>query len=343
MKDHGKAGSTTLKEVAAALGISTMTVSRAINNKPNVDPKTRQKILDVAAEMGYTPNHVAKSLVSSRTFTIGVVIPEISHSFFPEVVRGIQEESSKKNYQIFLTNTSDDFINEQQIINALRSKRVDGLLISSSLGDADYSYYEQIIKAGPPVVFFDRCITGIGASCIGINDHDASKSITSHLINNGYKRIAYLSGPRVVSIGKERYDGFICALKDHKLSILDELIIKSGYNEKGGYQAMKKLLELPANLRPDAVVAVNDPVAFGAMEAIVNHGLNIPQDVAIVGFTDDIRAPLVHPPLTTIHQPAYEVGKQAVLKLIRTIENGGEPIENITLPTQLVVRKSCGS
>ncbi len=332
-----------MKEVAAALGVSTMTVSRAINNKPNVDPKTRKKILEVASQMGYTPNHVAKSLVSSRTFTIGVVIPEISHSFFPEVVRGIQEESNKKNYQIFLTNTSDDFTNEQQIINALRSKRVDGLLISSSLGDADYSYYEQIIKAGPPVVFFDRCISGIGASCIGINDFQASRLITNHLINNGYKRVAYLSGPRVVSIGKDRYDGFLSALNDNGLTIFENLIIESGYNEKGGYHAMKKLLELPVELRPDAVVAVNDPVAFGAMDAIINAGLSIPDDIAIVGFTDDIRAPLVHSPLTTIHQPAYEVGKQAVMKLINAIENRREPIEHILLPTEIVIRKSCGS
>jgi DNA-binding LacI/PurR family transcriptional regulator len=341
-KIRGKSGNITLKEVAQAVGVSTMTVSRVVNNRPNVDEKTRKKILDAAREMGYTPNHVAKSLVSSRTYTIGVIIPEISHSFFPEVVRGIEEATDNKNYQIFLTNTSDSFGKEQKVINALRSKRVDGILVSSSLRTDDFSFYKQIIQSGLPLVFFDRGIEDIGASCIGVNDKTASRQITGHLISHNYHRIGYLSGPKRVSIGKERFDGYIEAMTRHNLEIDERLIIENGFNEKGGYEAMNKLLALPDGIRPRAVAAVNDPVAFGAMDAIRDAGLKIPDDIAITGFTDDIRAELVACPLTTVHQPAYEVGKKAASKLIRTIENRDEPIENVELITNLVIRKSCG-
>lgn len=338
-----KKSNITLKEVAAELGVSTMTVSRAINDLPNVNPKTKKKILDVATKMGYRPNHVAKSLVSSRTYTIGVVIPEISHSFFPEVVRGIEEAANKKNYQIFLTNTSDDFEKECKVIDALQSKRVDGILVSSSLTSEDASYYTQVINSNLPLVFFDRCIEGIGASCIGVNDQEASYQITEHLIKKGYEKIGYLSGPKDISIGKKRLSGYKEAMHKHGLHIDDRWIIENGYNEKGGKHAMGKLLQLSEDDRPDALVAVNDPVAFGAMEAIKEAGLRVPEDFAIVGFTNDIRAELVACPLTTVHQPAYELGKKAASKLISTIEDDDEPIENVELITRLVVRKSCGS
>lgn len=341
-KERRGTGNITLKEVAEAVGVSTMTVSRVINNRPNVDENTRKKILEAARKMGYTPNHVAKSLVSSRTYTIGVIIPEISHSFFPEVVRGIEEATNNKNYQIFLTNTSDSFGKEQKAINALRSKRVDGILVSSSLTTDDFSFYKQIIKSGLPLVFFDRGVEDIGASCIGVNDKTASRQITEHLISHNYERIGYLSGPKRVSIGKERFDGYIEAMNRHKLKIDERLIIENGFNEKGGYEAMNKLLALPKEIRPRAVVAVNDPVAFGAMDAIREAGLEIPNDIAIAGFTDDIRAKLVACPLTTVQQPAYEVGKKAASKLIRTIENKDEPVENVELMTKIVIRKSCG-
>lgn len=343
-KNSGKPkGNVTQKEVADALGLSIMTVSRALNDRSNVDKRTKQKVLKAAEEMGYTPNHVAKSLVSNRTYTIGVVIPEISHSFFPEVVRGIDEVAGKSNFQIFLTHTSDDFEKEKEVIKAFQAKQVDGILISTSLKKEDYSFYKGLANSRMSMVFFDRGIRDLGISCIGVNDRAASRQITEHLIKKGYKSIAYLSGPKHVSIGKERLDGFIEAMQSHSLEIRKELIIENGFNEAGGKKAMQKILDLPKSQYPEAVVAVNDPVAFGAIEAIREADLRIPEDIAIVGFTNDIRAELYNPPLTTIHQPAYEVGKKAASKLIDTIEHEDEPVENIELISKLIVRKSCGS
>jgi DNA-binding LacI/PurR family transcriptional regulator len=333
----------TLKQIAEALGVSAMTVSRALNNRSNVDEKTKEKVLEKARSMGYTPNHVAKSLVSRKTYTIGVLIPEITHAFFPEVVRGIEEVTNQFDYQLFLTNANEKFEREKEAIKTLRSKRVDGILISSSLTTDDYSFYEEIINGRPKIVFFDRCIENIGASCVSVNDYASSRKITEHLINeHNYTKIAHLSGPQKVSIGRERYEGYLDALRRHNLPVEEKWIIQGGFQEDAGYKAMKKLLELPREEYPEAVVSVNDPSAIGAIEALKETDLTIPDDIAIVGFTDDIRAPLLEVPLTTIHQPAYEVGKRAAQKLIQTIENDDEPAENIEVLTTLKIRSSCG-
>ncbi len=194
-----------------------------------------------------------------------------------------------------------------------------------------------------PIVFFDRCIENIGASCVSVNDKFSSKRATNHLIKeHGFRDIAYLSGPPKVSIGRERYEGYLEAMREADLPIREKWIEESGFHEQGGYRAMKQILELPEDERPRAVVTVNDPAAFGAMEAISEAGLSIPDDIAIVGFTDEVRSELVACPLTTIHQPAYEVGKRGAEKLVQTIENDDEPVENIEIQTDLKIRNSCG-
>lgn len=332
----------TLKQIAEELGLSAMTVSRAVNNKSNVDEETRERVLEKARSMGYTPNHVAKSLVSKKTYTIGVVIPEISHSFFPDVVRGIEEVTYNTNYQLILTHAHEQFERERKAIDTLRSKRVDGLLVSSSQTVDDYSYYKETIKSGLPLVFFDRCIENIGASCVSVNDKTSSREAVRHLISHGYKKIAYLSGPQKISIGRKRLEGYLEAMKGGNLPVHEKWIVQSDFQEKGGRHAMRKLLELPAEDRPQAVAAVNDPSAFGAIEAIREEGLSIPDDIAIVGFTDDIRAALLECPLTTIRQSGYEVGKKAAEKLINIIEDDDATVENIEIVTDLVIRKSCG-
>ena len=337
------AGKVTLKHIADELGVSAMTVSRALNNSGSVQGKTQERILETARQMGYRPNHIAKSLVSRRTYTLGVVIPEISHSFFPEVIRGIEEVVYDKGYQIILAHSSEDAVREQEVVEMLLSKRVDGIMISCSQNTEDASFFENIAKTDTRIVFFDRCIEDIGISCIGVNDRNAAYKITEHLINLGKRRIAHLKGSGKVSITKNRLLGFEEALHQNRVNTFSELIIESGFQEKGGYEAMKVLLDLPTHKRPDAVFAVNDPVAFGAMEAINEAGLRIPEDMALVGFSDDIRSPLMSVPLTTIHQPAYDMGTKAASKLIRLIENDKELQEKVMLISTLKVRESCGA
>ncbi|MEX0720368.1 MAG: LacI family DNA-binding transcriptional regulator [Balneolaceae bacterium] len=332
----------TLKQIAEELGVSAMTVSRVINNKKNVDEQTRKRVLEKAASMGYTPNHVAKSLVSKKTHTIGVVIPEIHHAFFSEIVSGIEEVVYKKNYHLFLTNSAESSERERDVIEALKSKRVDGILISCAETSDDIEYYKRLVRDGTKLVFFDRCVENIGASCVSVNDETSSYQITQHLIEHGYKSIAHLHGPNKVSVGRERLKGFKKALEDNELQVNDKWIVESGFRESGGYEAMNYILNLPKNEWPRGVVAVNDPAAFGAIKAIKEHGYSIPDDIAIVGFSDDIRAELLPCPLTTIRQPAFTLGKKAAEKLIKTIENEDEPIENIQIVTEMIVRSSCG-
>ncbi len=332
----------TLKQVAEALDVSMMTVSRALNNSPNVDKDTKERVLKKAHELGYSPNHIAKSLVQKKTQTIGVVVPEITHSFFPEAIRGIEEIAYQAGYQIMLTHSAENFEREVAAIETLVSKRVDGILISLAESDKDTSVYTQVLKMGLQLVFFDRCAYNIGTSCVSINDEESARSATNHLIEHKYKRIGHLSGPLTISISKERLKGYKKALRQHNIKYNEELVVEAGFHEEGGYKAMNQLLDLSPGKRPRAVVAVNDPAAFGAMKAIKERGLKIPKDVAIVGISDDIRAELMPTPLTTMRQPAYEEGKLAAKKLIAHIEKKKEKVEEIVVETQLVIRESCG-
>lgn len=332
----------TIKEIAKALNLSTMTVSRALNNRSNVTEETKKKVWDMAKKMGYRPNNIAKSLVLNKTFSIGVVVPEITHSFFPEVIRGIEDVTYEADYQLILTHSAEDQGRERKALAALEAKRVDGILISTAQSSEDVEPYKELIETGMPMVFFDRCVYDIGASCVSMNDLESSRQITEHLIGHGYKKIAHLSGPPRASIGEKRLEGFRRALHDHNLPINTEWIQESGFQEKGGYDAMMRLLEITQDNHPEAVVAVNDPAAFGAMQAIIDYGLKIPEDIAIVGFSDDIRAKLMPVPLTTIRQPAYEMGKKAAEKLMKLIDNEGDGVEEIVIDSQLIVRQSCG-
>lgn len=291
--------------------------------------------------MGYTPNHVAKSLVYQKTFTIGVVIPEISHIFFAQVISGIEKVAYEMNYQLILTNSAENYEREKKAIQTLHSQRVDGILVSCSETTEDFSHFEDLIKSGMPLVFFDRCIDNLGVSTVSVNDKTGAKNITRHMIEHGYKKIACLHGPDF-SIGKKRLDGYKEALIENNLPIDSNLIVKSGFLEQGGYTAMSTLLELPKDQWPRAVITVNDPVAIGAIERIEEAGLSVPGDIAIAGFSDDIRAGLLKCPLTTVKQPSEEIGSEAAETLFKIIQNNNGPPKSIELQTKLVIRNSCG-
>ena len=332
----------TARDIADQLGLSVMTVSRALSDQPNVREDTKKKVLKAAREIGYTPDHIAKSLVLRRTHTIGVVVPEITHSFFPEVIRGIEKVTYSAGYHLILAHSAEDVVREADAIRTLIAKRVDGILISTVQSVEDYSLYKQFIKRGEPIVFFDRVVRGLGAPCVCVDDKGSARRITEHLIEHGYRRIAHLGGPPKVSIGKSRLDGFREALRKANVPLPETYVVVSGFHESGGYDAMRQLLELPAAKRPEAVVAVNDPAAFGAIRAILEAGLRIPEDIAIVGFSDDIRAGLMATPLTTVRQPAYEIGRRAAIELIALIEGEERPRGEIIIKTEQVLRRSCG-
>jgi DNA-binding LacI/PurR family transcriptional regulator len=224
----------------------------------------------------------------------------------------------------------------------LESKRVDGILLSVAQDVHDDRAYRQILEVGLPLVFFDRCVRGIGATCVSIDDEESARVITHHLIAHGYRRIAHLAGPQQLAIGRERLLGFLRAHEEAGLEWDRTLMIEAGFHEDSGYAAMQPLLDLPVAARPRAVVVINDPAAYGAIRAICDRGLSVPRDIAVVGFSDDIRAPLMPVPLTTMRQPAYELGRMAAERLVATISGEPDLKKEYTVKTLLVVRTSCG-
>jgi DNA-binding LacI/PurR family transcriptional regulator len=332
----------TVEDVARELGVSAMTVSRVLNKKPNVDDKTREKVKQTATRLGYIPNHIARSLVTNKTYTIGVIVPEITHSFFPDVIRGIEEVVYNTGYHLLFIHSAENIKREESAIQTLEANRVDGILISMAQSVKNYSFYRKVIQTGRPIIFFDRCAKRLGTSSVSIDDVESAKQITNHLINHRYKTLAHLSGSETVSIGRDRFLGFKNALAEHGIPLREELVVESGFHEEGGYTAMMSLLRKPKNKIPRAVVAVNDPAAFGAMQAIFEEGYRIPEDIAIVGFSNDIRSAFTQTPLTTINQLPYEVGRKAAEKLLKHIENPDEPVEHIIIKTEQIIRRSCG-
>jgi DNA-binding LacI/PurR family transcriptional regulator len=319
-----------------------MTVSRVFNARPNVDEKTRAKVLKAARKLGYRPNLIARSLALSRTRTIGVVIPEISHSFFPEAIRGIEEVTTKAGYHLLLMHSAETADRERDALHTLESNRVDGILLSVAQNAEDEKPYARVMGLGIPLVFFDRCVRGIGATCVSIDDEESARVITHHLIGHGYKRIAHLAGPRHLGISRDRAAGYRRAHTDAGLACDPALTVVAGFHEDAGYAAMRSLLQLPAGRRPRAVVAINDPAAYGAMRAITESGLRVPEDIAVVGFSDDLRASLIPVPLTTIRQPAYDLGCAAAGRLIAAINGERGPGKDHIVRAELVVRSSCG-
>ncbi|MFC1565256.1 LacI family DNA-binding transcriptional regulator [candidate division KSB1 bacterium] len=331
----------TIKEIADKTGFSLMTVSRALNNKPYVKKKTKEEIFAVAEKLGYTANHIAKSLVSNKTNIIGVVVPEISHSFFPEVIKGIEEVIHEANYQLLFAQSDEDCLREKSAVQTFISQRVDGILISMSETTKDFELFHTIKNRGIPLVFFDRCVYDIGLSCVAIDNKKSAQIVTEYLISNGYRRIAHLICSNAPGVGDKRLEGYKCALKNNNILFDQELVAECGFDKVSGYKAMKNLLNLPGDRWPEAVVTVNDPTAYGAMKAIKESGMQIPEDMAIIGFSNDIISNLMTPSLTTVKQPAYEIGKKASQKLLSHISNSSDPVETIFLETELIIRDTC--
>lgn len=334
----------TIRQIAEELGVSLMTVSRALNNSKHVDETTRNKVKETANKLGYVPNYIARSLVSQKTYTIGVVVPDIAHQFFAEAVKGIEMVSWNQGYQMMLTHSAEDTEHEVTAIETLASKRVDGLLISVVETGSNLSVFQQVKDWKIPLVFFDRSIQKMNCSVVRVDDESCSYKMTKHLIDLGYQRLAHLRGPLSVSIAHHRFNGFKRALKEHHLEYIPELVVESGLSEEGGYNAMKQILkDFPKNDYPDAILCINDSSALGTMFAIQDAGLRIPDDIAVVGFYNDSRARLMPSPFTTVDQNAFEIGEKAARKLIAHIEDEEEKVEEIIVESDIIIRESCGA
>ncbi len=294
----------------------------------------------MAEELDYHPNSIAQSLQKRSSRTIGVIVPAIKHYFFAAVISGIEDVFYEAGYTITVCQSNENY--EREVINtrALVSNRVAGLLISISQTTRKSDHFKMLQRRGIPFVFFDRACEDINVDKVVVNDYEGAFKAVEHLILRGYKRIAHLAGPKHISISKDRFRGYLDALKKYNRPFEEELLVCGGFNEEDGILGFQKLRQMKK--LPDAIFAVNDPVAMGAFMQIKEMGLKIPDDIALVGFSDIPGVSLLDPPLTTVAQPQYQIGQVAAKMLLQQIDHGPESdVPQIEiLKTKLIVRKS---
>jgi DNA-binding LacI/PurR family transcriptional regulator len=328
----------TIIDIARKLKISPSTVSRALNDHPDIKKETKVLVRKVAQALHYSPNPIAKSLQSNRTTTIGVIVPEIKHDFFASAISGIEEVAYQSGYTIILCQSNESVEREVINTNVLMQHRVAGIIASISQSTLKGNHFKDVVKRKIPLVFFDRIIEDDAVSSVVIDDYRSAFDAVLYLIGRGYKRIAHFSGPKELGICIKRRDGYIDALKQHQLPVPDGFLSYGGLHEQNGYSAMDDLIK--KNTLPDAIFAINDPVAIGAFQRIKEAGYRIPEDIAIMGFSNNKITNLMDPPLTTVDQPSFEMGRNAAKILIQIIEKSMTKPCHLVLETKLIVRGS---
>ena len=334
MKKH----QVTIKDIAKILNVSPSTVSRALKDHPDISEATRIKVQELAADLNYKPNIIARSLRERRSNIIGVIIPKIVHHFFSSVIGGIQEYALERGYNTIFTQSEESILREVENVKTLLSSRVDGIIISLTKETENFDHLRAIEEAGVPIVFFDRVAKGIHADKVIIDDFDAAKKATEHLLKSGGTKFLHFSGPDNLDITEKRKNGFIQALQNFRIPKENIRIVKSD-NFHEGKENMHKVIH-SGNI-PDAVFTVNDLTAAGALSAINEAGLKVPQDILLMGFTNEMISSLTNPPISSVEQNGFDMGHKAAELLINRIisESDTEYITNI-IPTELVIRKS---
>lgn len=333
-------GQTTIKDIANWLNLSASTVSRALRNHPDISSETKVRVTKMAEQLDYQLNTVAQSLRQRKTKMIGVIVPEIKHHFFSNAISGIEDVAYNNGYYITVCQSNESYEREVVNVRALVSNRVAGLLASISENTVDSSHFNLLIKIKTPLVFFDRYCDDVKATKVIVDDYEGASKATENLIQSGYNRIAYLAGPKHLSISRERFRGYRAALKHYGIPFRDELVVYGGMKEEDGELGFQKLFQL--NPLPDAIFAVNDPVAIGVFKQIRKRDLKIPDDMALFGFSNNPISALIEPALSTVDQSAYDLGKIAAGCLIEQIESDQEYFEPKTevLKTRLIIRDS---
>jgi LacI family transcriptional regulator len=335
------AATTTMKRIAGELGVSITTVSKVLNNRKDIGHATRARVLAKVAELGYQPNAVARSLTLRRTHTLGVVIPDLMHSFFVEIVAGLETIASARGYGLLLCSSNENPAKERAEIDMLRQRQVDGIVLASVNASGNTDLLQRLDSLGIGLVMIDRDDhPAVKCDRVVTDDLEVGRLATTHLIDQGRKAIAHILGPPITH-AKRRAAGYRSALKKHGIRARADWIVRGGFMEGDGYRAMKKLLATKP--RVDAVFAANDPAAIGAMKAIWDAGLRVSDDVALVGAGDIALGDLLRVPLTTVSWSRDQQGKEAArLLLDRLGPSPSEKFKSVVIPPRLIVRRSSG-
>jgi len=336
-------GQATIKDIAKALNVSASTVSRALKDYPGISQETKRKVKELAEKLNYRPNAVALSLRKSKSFTIGVIIPEVVHFFFSTVISGIEEVAFANGYNVILCQTNENLEREKSSVETIISNQIDGLLISFSKETTDFSHFKNLIDHQFPIVFFDRVPDLDNTVNVTVDDYSGAYDAVKHLIEQDYKKILHLAGPKNLLISTKRKEGYIQALTEAGIAIDESLIRECRIGtQQETYEFCLEYFK-DRNNRPDAVFAANDIAAAGAMKAVQELGLKVPEDVGIVGFSDWQFSAMMNPPLSTVSQPGFEIGEKSMKLLLNMINSKQEEAfvpKTEILDTALIIRGS---
>lgn len=332
-----------LKDIAEELGISIPSVSRALNNKPDIGKETKQKVFELAEKLHYQKNEFAINFKNQQSFIIGVIIPQIVHHFFSNVISGIINEAEKLGYSVMLYQSNESYETELKGVKTFQKSMIDGLIISLSDKTNNIDHLKNLQEHNVPVVMIDKIKPEMESAKIICDDYKGAYNATEHLISLGKKKVAHITGSLASYTTKERYKGFTSALHDYKLPFYPKLIKKCNLvSREEGYACTQTLLT--EKVIPDAIFCATDPTAIGAIQAIKEKGLRVPEDIAVIGFSDWKMASVVDPPLSSVAQPDYEMGKKATELIIEEIQltRDNKPIkyETYVMETSLVLRES---
>ena len=328
---------TSLKDIAQALGVSVPTVSRALKDSPDISRALCEKAKWMAREMNYRPNPFALSLRKNAPRIIGVVVPDIVTHFFASILNGIENMAVKNGYFVIITTSHESYEHEKRNVENLVNMRVEGIIACLSQETTDYTHFAELKDINMPLIMFDRvCLTDQFSSVVADGEHSAQMA-TQHLLDNGCKRVAFIGGANHLDIVKRRKHGYLEALRTNKIPIEKELVVCRKIDYEEGKIAAETLLALPNP--PDAILAMNDTLAFAAIEVIKSHGLRVPNDIALIGYTDEQHANYIEPKLSAVSHQTYEMGETACLLLIDQIR-GDKAIRQVMIPTHLQIRES---
>lgn len=331
----------TIVDVAKKLGVSISTVSRALQDHPTISQKTKKLVKKTVAELNYSPNNVAASLRKGKVNSIGVIIPKINSTFMSNCIFGIESITYPAGYNLIICQSNENYEKEVHNIRTLIDSQVSGIILSLSNDTIDTEHLKNVINKNIPLVMFDRVDETLGVDCIVNDDSEISKDIVEHFANQGYKKIAIISGPVHIYVYKNRLEGYINGLNQFNLEKQDEWIIKGIQTTSEAFEATKKLFRNSNS--PDAIFCTSDTIALGVIQAIEKMGLNVPNDVGVIGYSNDIFSEIITPSLTSVEQFPKDIGANAariMLDLFNQEESLQQVRKMIFIKPDLIIRKS---
>jgi LacI family transcriptional regulator len=328
----------TIQDIAERLNISFSTVARALNDHPAISPATKKKVRETAAKLHYRPNKVASSLRSGRTHVIGVIVPSLHISFFSSVVHGIDKVMNERQYSILLYQSNESFAQEVKGIDTFLKSRVDGIIASITRETVRFDHYEEIRKRHIPLVLFDRTVEGLNVPSVRIDDYKGGFMATEHLILQGYRNIVHITASPDLAIARERMRGYLGALQQYNLPVREELIVRGTFSASLGRKCVRELLA--GGIPFDAVFALEDFTALGALQELQESGIRVPGQVGVIGFANESFGTLVTPSLSSIDQQTVRMGEIAAELFLETLGAGAALPREVMLDPILMARKS---